>query len=85
MTDPIPAHLAADPADLPPVLTPAQVGERWAVRAAHVRRLIERGDLPGLHVGRHLRIRSADVVAFERTGGRAGRGQGEGTRRRTTA
>lgn len=43
-----------------------QVAQRWNVATCWVRRRIRRGELPGLHVGGHVRVAVAEVVAYER-------------------
>lgn len=47
-------------------LTPKMVAELWHVSERHVRNLIASGELPSFRVGgKLLRIRMADVEAFE--------------------
>lgn len=52
---------SAVPYDL---LTPREVAEVMRVSTMTVYRLIKSGDLPAIRVGKHLRIRGNDVVAF---------------------
>jgi excisionase family DNA binding protein len=52
---------SAVPYDL---LTPREVAEVMRVSTMTVYRLIKAGDLPAIRVGKHLRIRGNDVVAF---------------------
>lgn len=52
---------SAVPYDL---LTPREVAEVMRVSTMTVYRLIKAGELPAIRVGKHLRIRSNDVVKF---------------------
>ena len=52
---------SAVPYDL---LTPREVAEVMRVSTMTVYRLIKSGELPAIRVGKHLRIRGNDVVAF---------------------
>ena len=45
--------------------TPRQIGERWLVSARTVRRLIEAGELRACRMGKQIRIRHADLLAYE--------------------
>jgi excisionase family DNA binding protein len=46
------------------LLTPREVAEVMRVSTMTVYRLIKSGELPAIRVGKHLRIRGADVVTF---------------------
>jgi len=46
-------------------LSTADVAARWDVSTDTVRRLIRRGDLAALKVGRNVRIRLADLIEYE--------------------
>lgn len=48
----------------PALLRLEQVASRLAVSPSTVRRLIRRGDLPVVRVGRQLRVRPADLADF---------------------
>ena len=51
---------------LPRVFTPATLALRWHCSERHVRNMIDRGELPAFRLGgKLLRIRTADVIAFE--------------------
>jgi excisionase family DNA binding protein len=45
--------------------TPKQVADRWLVSARTVRRLIEAGELRACRMGKQIRIRHADLLAYE--------------------
>ena len=45
--------------------TPRQIGERWLVSPRTVRRLIEAGELRACRMGKQIRIRHADLLAYE--------------------
>jgi excisionase family DNA binding protein len=45
--------------------TPNQIAERWLVSPRTVRRLIEAGELRACRVGKQIRIRHADLLAYE--------------------
>jgi excisionase family DNA binding protein len=45
--------------------TPNQIAERWLVSPRTVRRLIEAGKLGACRVGKQIRIRHADLLAYE--------------------
>ncbi len=48
------------------VYTPKTLAERWQCNARHIRRMVDRGDLPGFRLGgKLLRIRGEDVEAYE--------------------
>lgn len=49
-----------------PVLTPAELAERWGVTKAHVYRLSRSGRIPVLPLGRYYRYSLARIEAFER-------------------
>lgn len=45
--------------------TPETLAEHWSCSAQHVRDLVRAGKLPAFRVGRLIRIRREDVLAFE--------------------
>jgi len=45
--------------------TPRQIGERWLVSPRTVRRLIEAGELGACRLGKQIRIRHTDLLAYE--------------------
>jgi excisionase family DNA binding protein len=45
--------------------TPKQIAERWLVSSRTVRRLIEAGELRACRMGKQIRIRHADLLAYE--------------------
>lgn len=45
--------------------TVAEVADRLKISMRQVRRLIDRGDLPTLRIGRSVRISFRDLLAFE--------------------
>jgi excisionase family DNA binding protein len=45
--------------------TPNQIAERWLVSPRTVRRLIEAGELRACRMGKQIRIRHADLLAYE--------------------
>ena len=51
------------------MLTKRQVAETLSVSIATVNRLLQRGELRGVHVGRSVRISEAEVEAFLMRGG----------------
>lgn len=51
------------------VTDPAGLAERWGCSARHVRNIIARGELPAFGYGRTVRIKWADIEAFELSGG----------------
>lgn len=54
------------PARLPSVFTPSTLAERWACSERKVRLMIDNGAIPAFRLdGKLLRIRIADVEAFE--------------------
>jgi excisionase family DNA binding protein len=50
---------------LPPVLTPDALADRWHIHPQTLRDLIRRGHVPAFTIGRQLRIAAATVRAFE--------------------
>ncbi len=51
------------------LLTPEEVAERWRLKTARtVREMVRTRRLPGLHVGRVIRIREEDVQRLEQGG-----------------
>lgn len=48
------------------LLTLAELAQRWSVSTRTVQRLAKRGALRFLRIGRQLRFRLEDVVAYER-------------------
>lgn len=48
----------------PSLLTAAEVAEQLRVSTMTVYRLIRRGELPAVRVGRNYRVRDADLEAF---------------------
>ncbi|MEO8483338.1 MAG: excisionase family DNA-binding protein [Acidobacteriota bacterium] len=48
------------------LMSPKEVAVRWGVHVDTVRRLIERGKLRVIVVGRLIKIRKADVTAYYR-------------------
>lgn len=71
--------------DHPIFLTPAEVAQRWKCSAAHVRKMIDNGELPAFRAGgKLLRVREADLEAYEQRGSTTRRLEtqdGSGTRR----
>ncbi len=58
------------------VTNPAGLAKRWMCSQRHIHNLIARGDLPAVkYGGRLVRIRWADIEAFEKSGGSAPRGK----------
>jgi excisionase family DNA binding protein len=57
--------LDVDDDQLPPVLTPDEVADRWRIHPETLRDLIRRGNVPAFTIGRQLRIAAATVHAFE--------------------
>jgi excisionase family DNA binding protein len=53
------------PASAEPFWTPTQIGRRWQVSARTVRRLIEAGELPASRMGMQMRVKHADLLAYE--------------------
>jgi len=53
------------PASAEPFWTPKQIGRRWQVSARTVRRLIEFGELPASRMGMQMRVKHADLLAYE--------------------
>jgi excisionase family DNA binding protein len=52
--------------ELPNVLTPAMLADRWSCSEQHIRNMIDRGQLPSFKIGdKLLRIRREHVEAFE--------------------
>lgn len=45
--------------------TPADLAERWHVHIITIRRMLERGTLPGFKVGNAWRVTAAVVDAYE--------------------
>ena len=45
--------------------TPKQISERWLVSPRTVRRIIEAGELRAHRMGKQIRIRHADLLAYE--------------------
>ena len=45
--------------------TPRQIAERWLVSPRTVRRLIEAGELRACRMGKQIRIRHGDLLAYE--------------------
>jgi putative molybdopterin biosynthesis protein len=56
----------ATPEDSRPLLTPADVAELAKVSRKTVYREIDRGELPAVHVGRQLRIDTAELESYMR-------------------
>ena len=58
-------------------LRPSDIALRWQCSERHVRKMIDRGELPSFRLGgKLLRIRSEDVEAFEcQNGGSQGSGE----------
>jgi excisionase family DNA binding protein len=56
--------------DRPVLLSPDDVAAQLGVRRDHVYRLLARGWLPTVHVGRLLRIPATAVAAFIASGGK---------------
>ena len=55
--------------DQPTILTPAEIAQRWKCTAAHIRRMIDNGELPGFRAGgKLLRVHLRDVEAYEEKG-----------------
>jgi excisionase family DNA binding protein len=51
------------------LLTPEEVAERWRLKTARtVREMVRTRRLPGLHVGRVIRLREEDVIRLEQGG-----------------
>jgi putative molybdopterin biosynthesis protein len=62
--------LTAPREDYTPLLRPAEAAARLSVTRKPVYRLIERGDLPAVHVGRQLRIDPSALHDYLRAGSR---------------
>lgn len=45
--------------------TPNELAERYNVNTRTIARLIGRGELPALRIGRQLRIMGLDLIAYE--------------------
>jgi len=57
--------LSVESVQLKPVLTPKMLAEFWMCSERHVRKLIQRGQLPVVRIGEKLiRIRAEDVIEF---------------------
>ena len=50
-------------------LTCKQVAARWGVSQATVGRMLQRGDISGMKIGKSWRIYAASVAAYERKRG----------------
>ncbi len=46
-------------------LSPKEICARWGLHLETIRRLIRAGKLPAIHFGRLIRVRVADLEAFE--------------------
>jgi excisionase family DNA binding protein len=55
--------------DLPPLMRPVDVAELLNVSRKTAYRLIERGELDAIHVGRSVRVRPDDLTAYLERGG----------------
>ena len=60
------------------LLTTREVAEAIRVSTMTVYRLIKAGDLPAIRVGRHLRIRRRDLLAYLEARVVGGGGEGDG-------
>ena len=49
-----------------PFLTSGQVAERWKVSKRTVERLAKQGELRRLCIGRQVRFRMEDIIAYEK-------------------
>ena len=56
--------------DLEQLMTLQAIADRWLVSVKTVDRLTKRGALFRIKVGRQIRIRRQDVLAYEKSGGR---------------
>ena len=50
------------------LLTPEEVALRWRITTRTVREMVRTRRLPGLHLGRVVRIRADDIERMERNG-----------------
>jgi excisionase family DNA binding protein len=50
------------------LLLPEEVSERWRLSPRTIRELVRTGRLPGVRIGRAIRLRPQDVEAVERRG-----------------
>jgi len=50
-----------------PFLTAAEIAERWAVCEMTIRRMLSRGELSHIKLGRSVRIPMSEVKAYEKT------------------
>jgi excisionase family DNA binding protein len=46
-------------------LNPQQLCQRWAMHPESIRRMVRKKRLPGLRIGKSIRIAKADIEAFE--------------------
>jgi excisionase family DNA binding protein len=52
--------------ELERLLTVAELAKRWQTSERTVTRVIKRGDLPHVRIGRQIRLRRSDVMAYEK-------------------
>jgi len=50
------------------LLLPDEVAGRWRMAPRTIRELVRTGRLPGIRIGRVIRLRAEDVEAVERSG-----------------
>jgi excisionase family DNA binding protein len=50
------------------LLLPEEASERWRLSPRTIRELVRTGRLPGVRIGRAIRLRPQDVEAVEREG-----------------
>jgi len=48
------------------VLTVEELADRWKVSARTVSRMLQKGELPHFQIGRQIRIRLSDILAYEK-------------------
>ena len=57
--------MSSSPGGIDRFWTPNQIAERWLVSPRTVRRLIQAGELRACRIGKLIRIRHADLLAYE--------------------
>src|SRR5262245_43021765 len=54
-----------EPPEPPALLTPEDLAARWKVSTRHLRRMVNRGELPAVELGHVVRFHPDDVAAVE--------------------